>query len=309
MFTKRFARPAAALAAAATLALTLAACTGAADAAEGAPALEAFRIAYLPNEDAAHVADARASIAAELSEALALPVEEFITSDYAAMVEAMRLGHVEMAFFGPLSFTRAHDRAGALPMAQFAPEGNPELSEIRSIMVVRADSGIYTLDDVDGATMAFVDPDSTTGTLLPSNALIEHFADRDLTIDDLQTNGRLFETVLFSGGHQASLTAVLMGDVDVAAISSRFLSAGIERGEFPEDYLRVVYATDVVPGNTLAVRPGLSDEVMTQLHDFLMAFDDEVFFYGFQGNAALRFVPSSLDDFQDLIALDRRLNQ
>ncbi|MCL1899707.1 MAG: phosphate/phosphite/phosphonate ABC transporter substrate-binding protein [Promicromonosporaceae bacterium] len=288
-----------------TAALT--ACGGGDSTAEG-EALSVFRIAYLPNEDAAHVADARASIAAELSEAIGLTVEEFITTDYAAMVEAMRLGHVEMAFFGPLSFTRAHDRAGAIPMAQFAPEGNPELSEIRSVMVVRADSGIYTLDDLEGATMAFVDPDSTTGTLLPSNVIIEHFAGRDLTLDDLQTNGRLFSTVLFSGGHAASLTAVQMGDVDVAAISSRFITAGIERGDFPEDYLRIIYATDVVPGNTLAVRPDLGDDLMEQLHDFLMAFDNEVFFYGFQGNADLRFVPSRLEDFADLIALDARLN-
>lgn len=308
MNTKTLTRTATAAAAATALALTLAACGGGSNDADAID-LDVFRIAYLPNEDAAHVADARASIAAELEAALGIPVEEFITSDYAAMVEAMRLGHVEMAFFGPLSFTRAHDRAGAIPMAQFAPEGDPALSEIRSVMVTRADSGLYSLDDVEGATMAFVDPDSTTGTLLPSNALIEHFADRNLTLDDLQTNGRLFNTVLFSGGHAASLTAVLMGDVDVAAISSRFISAGIERGEFAEDYLRIIYATDVVPGNTLAVRPGLGDELMETLANFLWEFDNEVFFYGFQGNADLRFVPSKLSDFDELIALDARLSQ
>lgn len=306
MKLNRIARASTTVAAAAGALALVAGCTPGAAAAGGE--LEVFRIAYLPNEEAPHVIDARTSMQEGLEAALGVDVREYITTDYAAMVEAMRLEQVEMAFFGPLSFTRAYERAGAIPMAQFAPEGNPDLAEIRSIMVVRADSDIYSLDDIEGRTIAFVDPDSTTGTLLPSNAIIEHFPDRDLDLHDLQTNGVLFDAVAFSGGHQQSLNAVLMGDVEIAPISSRFLAAGIERGDFAEDYLRVIYATDIVPGNTLAVRPGLPADLMANLETFLMEFDDEVFFYGFQGNPALRFFRTTLEDFQELIELDRRLN-
>ena len=50
--------------------------------------------------------------------------------------------------------------------------------------------------------MAFVDPDSTSGNLVPTAEIIQAFPDEELNSDMLHTNGDFFEAVSFSGSHQ-----------------------------------------------------------------------------------------------------------
>ena len=73
--------------------------------------------------------------------------------------------------------------------------------------------------------MAFVDPNSTSGNLIPSAAIMKAFPGDKLSMDDLHTNGKFFQAVSFSGKHQAGLAAVVKGDVQVAPISDAILAA------------------------------------------------------------------------------------
>ena len=52
--------------------------------------------------------------------------------------------------------------------------------------------------------MAFVDPDSTSGNLVPTAEIIQAFPDDDLNSDMLHTNGDFFEAVSFSGSSSCS---------------------------------------------------------------------------------------------------------
>jgi phosphonate transport system substrate-binding protein len=77
---------------------------------------------------------------------------------------------------------------------------------------VRADSEITELQDASGKSVAFSGPLSTGGYLFPVAKLVE---------DGLISSGgdpkEFFDNVVFSGGYQQSLMALLRGDVDVAS--------------------------------------------------------------------------------------------
>ena len=214
----------AAMLSAAALAACSAPASGPANAAGTKPAK--IVIAYLPNEADEKVAEFRKGFGEDLSKALSIPVEEFLSADYNATVEAMRTGKADMALFGPLTFTQAAERAKAEPLAVIAKNADKSLSVYQSLLIVKADSTINTIQDIKGHTMAFVDPNSTSGNLVPSAEILKAFPNEKMTIDDLHTNGKFFSAVSFSGKHQAGLQAVIKGDVEVAPIASNTFSGG-----------------------------------------------------------------------------------
>ncbi len=74
-------------------------------------------------------------------------------------------------------------------------------------IITRADSGIKTLDDLRGKSFAFGDALSTTGNVFPRKMFKEH------GIEPV----RDFRQMLYSGGHDATVLAVLNGKVDAGA--------------------------------------------------------------------------------------------
>lgn len=112
-----------------------------------------------------------------------------------------------------------------------APDGDKSQAVYHSVLITQADHDeINGIQDIQGKTMAFVDPDSTSGSLVPSSDIMTAFPDMGLTVEKLRTNGEFFDAVTFSGKHQPGLQAVIMGDVDVAPISDQILQSEIDSG-------------------------------------------------------------------------------
>ena len=129
-----------------------------------------------------------------------------------------------MAYLGALSVALAEERAGAEPIVMKAEDGDPEKAVYHSVLGgQRSNDEINSIEDIKGKTMAFVDPDSTSGNLVPAMDIIHAFPDEELNSDKLHTNGDFFEAVSYSGSHQAGLQAVIKGDVDVVPISDQIL--------------------------------------------------------------------------------------
>src|SRR5690349_14396260 len=82
---------------------------------------------------------------------------------YAAVIEAMRAGHVQIASVGPAAYALARKVMGdeIAPVAvTLDQDGN---LGYYSVIAVRADSPYQTLADIKGKSFAFADPNSTSG--------------------------------------------------------------------------------------------------------------------------------------------------
>lgn len=165
-------------------------------------AAEPLRVSFIPE-----VATTSDSIAAKqpfveyLSRAVGRPVKLIIPTNYAAVVEALGNGSLDVAHFGALTYVKARLRYGAIPIVQRAED-----RRFHSLFIT-ADPKITSLKDVAGKTFAFGDVNSTSGHLIPAADLIAAGIDPDHGI-----------TARFTGNHTNTAIAVNAGQVAAGAI-------------------------------------------------------------------------------------------
>lgn len=268
-----------------------------------------FTIAYAPNESTEQSSDARNGLAADLEKALGMEVKEIQASDYNAIIEALRTGKANMAYMGPLSVALAVERADAEPIVMKAPNGDKSQAVYHSVLIACADNDeINSIEDIKGKTMAFVDPDSTSGNLVPTSEIIKAFPNDNLNTDKLHTNGDFFEAVSFSGKHQAGLQAVIKGDVDVVPISDQILASEIANGNVAEGDVKVIHTSSTIPAEAMVVGTSVDDDLQTKLVDFLTSYDNEAYFTDVIKVEGARFVPCDVSDYEPIVELNQIIN-
>lgn len=269
-----------------------------------------FVIAYAPNESTEQSADARNGLAKDLGEALGMEVEEIQASDYNAIIEALRTGKADMAYMGPLAIALGVERAGVEPIVMKAEDGDKNKAVYHSVFITNSkNSDINSIQDIKGKTMAFVDPDSTSGNLVPTAEIIKTFPDDNLNSDLLHTNGEFFEAVSFSGKHQAGLQAVIKGDVDVAPISDQILASEIQNGNANEGDVKIIHESGAIPAEGMVVSQNVDDELKAELISFLTAYDNADYFNLVIKKDNARFVECSLDDYEAIVELNNIINE
>lgn len=269
---------------------------------------EKIVIAYAPNESTDESADARAGLAKDLEEALGVEVEEIQASDYNAIIETLRTGQADAAYIGALAIAYASDRAEAIPVAMKAPDGDRSQAVYHSLLVTSSSKeDINTIEDIKGKTIAFVDPESTSGNLFPSYEIIKAFPDENLTSDDLHTNGKFFEASSYSGKHQAGLQAVIRGDVDIVPISDQILKSEIANGNAKETDIKIIHESEAIPAEGFVVSKNMSDELREKFQEFLVTYDNAEYFEKVIKVPNARFIEASIEDYQVVIDLNNTL--
>ena len=267
-----------------------------------------FTIAYAPNESTDQSSDARKGLAKELEEYLGCEVEEIQASDYNAIIEALRTGQADAAYIGALAIAYASDRAEAIPVAMKAPDGDRSQAVYHSLLVTSSSKeDINTIEDIKGKTIAFVDPESTSGNLFPSYEIIKAFPDENLTSDDLHTNGKFFEASSYSGKHQAGLQAVIRGDVDIVPISDQILKSEIANGNAKEADIKIIHESEAIPAEGFVVSKNMSDELREKFQEFLVTYDNAEYFEKVIKVPNARFIEASIEDYQVVIDLNNTL--
>jgi phosphonate transport system substrate-binding protein len=214
-------------------------------------------LGMVPSREADVIVDSLGPIADLLSAELLIPVETFVSTNFVGLVEAIGTGRVDIGLFGPAALVQAMDVHGAEVILASVRRGS---TTYRSQFNVRCDSGITEFEQLRGATIAFVDPGSTSGYQFPYVTLKETYGiDPDTEM-----------TAIFAGSHDASALAVYNGDVDVAVtFGGSPGSDGREtiEGDFPDvkEVVCILGFSADIPNDGAVVRPGLDPELVEQI--------------------------------------------
>lgn len=163
-------------------------------------------------------------------------------------------------------------------------------------------------EQVDKCQAALQLEASFSGNLIPSAAIMKAFPGEKLSMDDLHTNGKFFQAVSFSGKHQAGLAAVVKGDVQVAPISDAILAAEINAGRVSKDDVKIIFASDPIPSEPMALRRDLPAEVKEKVKNFILSYDNAAYYKGVMGAEDKRFVECSIEDYKGIIDLNKALS-
>jgi phosphonate transport system substrate-binding protein len=195
-----------------------------------------------------------------LGELIGTRVRVTVASDYAAVVEALRNKTADLAFVHPAGYVLAHREAKATIVAKNQWHGKTSFT---ARFYVRKESGLKTLEDLRGKTIAFVDPASSSGYIYPMVMLIQ----RGLVQNrDPKT---FFRDVMFAGSHDASMRALLNGHVDAIAsfdmAREQYLKTEAER-----ERLTWVAETPPIPEAGIAAREGLPPATFARVRAALL---------------------------------------
>jgi len=233
----------------------------------GAEMPDPLVMGLIPAEDNQEVLRDFEPLVEYLSEKLGVEVEPYTATDYSGIIEAMRSGEVDVAWFGPLSYVLAADVAGAEAVAvPYEQEG--EEPTYKSIILTQADNAeISSIEDVQEKTFSFVDPSSTSGYLYPQKML------KDAGIDPEQD----LAEARFAGGHDASILAIASGNVEAGASWDGQLQTMMEAGAVEENSVKVIAESDPIPKDPIAVRGDLPEGVKKRIQEaFLNATPETV---------------------------------
>jgi phosphonate transport system substrate-binding protein len=229
----------------------------------GTPARAADRPLHLvltPSQKPTDLLAAGEEFGRVLGGLVGVPVRVTVASDYAAVVEALRNRTADLAFVHPVGYVLANREAKALIVAKNQWHGKTTFS---ARFYVRKDSGLKTLEDLRGKTIAFVDPASSSGYIYPMVLLIQ----RGLVQNrDPKT---FFREVVFAGSHDASMRSLLNGHVDAIAsfdmAREQYLKTEAER-----ERVAWVAETPQIPEAGIAAREGLDPAMFARVRSALL---------------------------------------
>lgn len=261
---------------------------------------ESLTVGIPPIENAEEGQRRYGPLADYLTENLGVPVRLRMASAYSGIIQAMDAGEADMAMFGAAAYASAHDVLnGDLQPLGHAVSRTGDRG-YHAVIIVPADSEAQSLQDLKGDTLAFADPNSASGYLVPNFYLGE----MGLGDDHFASTG-------FAGSHDNGILAVVRGTYGAAATwhyteDNGAVQRMTDRGEIEENTVRVIWESPLIPSDAWSVRASMPDDLKNALLDALTTFheaDPDRFDIVSSGGSWTEIVPVGHDAFEDSIAM------
>ncbi|KJC50619.1 hypothetical protein UB31_12300 [Bradyrhizobium sp. LTSP849] len=223
-----------------------------------------IRFSVRPNENAEGMSR-WGEMAEYLASALRTKVVVRQTTDYAGTIEALRSKRLELAYLGAAGYAQAWlvTQANVEPIAAVVAAGGD--TGYYSMIIVKSDSNYRTVDDLQGKTLAYTDPNSTSGFEVPSFFLRKEGKDPS----------KFFAKTGFAGTHENAVMAVYNGTYDAAATwytaETRTNVTRMEsKGLIPPNAVRLVWKSPKIEGDVFTARSDLPSSMRLDIQKALL---------------------------------------
>lgn len=276
--------------------------------------VETFRIGILGGENEADRLREYDCQKAYLEEALGVPVELFPASDYAGVLQGLLAGQLEYAGLGSSGYAGLYLQDGDAVEPLYTTMQIDGSLGYYSVMYVRADSDIETLEDMEGKSLAFADPNSTSGYLVPSAELANEEG------IDMES---YFSRTGFAGGHEQGVVAVLQGQYDAGVTwtsgvgdkamgySRGNLRSMVEKDMLDMDDIRIVWQSNLITNGPHVIRTDLPRELKHLVAGAMMRMpvEDEACFTAIAQGDAKGYFPIGTEFYMPIINMRKALQQ
>lgn len=234
---------------------------------------ETLRLTIVPYEALEKLEDEYTPMAQYLARKLGRKDGRFIkVVDYAGTLAALEAGQVDVAYLSPLPYALATSRMKVQPLAMPIVKGK---LTYQGIVFVRSDSPIKRLSDLKGRTMAFGDPTSTSGYLLPLRLL--------------EQNGvpaNALKRWYHAGDANVVVTAVENGAADAGAAYENVFEVAYRETPEKTKLMRAIGRTEAIPNGIYVARGDMPPSQVEALKKAFLDMNSDP-----EGKTALEKIP------------------
>ncbi|MFB6276078.1 MAG: phosphate/phosphite/phosphonate ABC transporter substrate-binding protein [Halothece sp.] len=192
-----------------------------------------------------------------------------VTQDWIGISEALRAGTLDVAWLGPWGYVLAnHNSPDISAIATVKYQGDPFYY---SLLMARSDASFDTLAEAieqsrngDQLKLSLADVGSTSGWLIPTAEFKKRGVDPKQVFDYSE-----------GASHAAQAISVISGQVDIASDYNRNLDVLVSQGRIDRDKIKIIWKSDPLPNDPIAIRGGLSEQVKQGLQSALVDLSSE----------------------------------
>jgi phosphate/phosphite/phosphonate ABC transporter binding protein len=214
-----------------------------------------LRMGVIPLESPAEMYRRFSPLAEYLRKRVGKRVELLIATDFEGTIVNLEEGKTDLAFLTPTTYIEARKRCGVEILVKALRNGVPWM---HSVIVVRSDSGMTTVEELRGMRVAFGDRLSTTSFLLPLAMLTE----AGIGLDDLKSYA-------FLGHHDDVAKAILAREYDAGGLRESTAKAFSERG------LSILKTSAEIPEFNICVSRTMDRKISLDLKKALLSLKRE----------------------------------
>jgi len=252
-----------------------------------------LQVAVLPDESPATLIKKNEGFKKYLEAQLAKKIELIVTTDYSSMIEAMRHGRLDLAYFGPLSYLLAKQKS-ELPIEAYAAQVNKGTPTYTSVIIANIAAGVRSIKDIQGKNMAYGDVASTSSHLIPKAILAEK---------GLEAKKNYQEH--FLGAHDAVAIAVQNGNAQAGGLSKPIFDSLIERKIIDLEKVRVLEESKPYPNYPWTMRSDLKPQLKEKIREAFYKLKDPEILKPLKADG---FAPIDDKDYDGIRQLARILN-
>lgn len=223
-----------------------------------------IKIHFLPSLEAKVLEDNSKVFKTFLEANTPYKYEFSVLQSYVAVVESFGTKKADVAILNSFGYLLAHEKFGVEARMLVLRHG---LATYQAQFIVPADSKIKKLEDLEGKKIAFVDPSSASGYILPLKTL----KDRNITPKD----------TIFAMKHDAVVTKVYLGEVDAGATFYSPPSEGkmddarrLVLTQYPdvEKKVKILELSEPIPNDPIVFRKEMSEPMKQQIIEAFAKF-------------------------------------
>ncbi len=223
-----------------------------------------IKLFFTPSVDAKVIEDNSKVFKAYLEKNTPYKFQVSVPQSYVAVVEAFGTKRADVAAMNTFGYILANEKYGTEARLTVLRHG---AATYQSQFLAKSDSKIQTLEDFKGKKLAFVDPVSASGYLLP--------------LKMLKDKGIEFKESTFAGKHDNVVSMIYQGQVDGGATFYSPPHDGeiqdarrLVKTQYPdvEKKVKIVTLSDGIPNDPIIFRKDMPEEMKTKIVDAFIQF-------------------------------------
>jgi phosphonate transport system substrate-binding protein len=185
-------------------------------------------------------------------------------NSYNETIDGLAAGTIDFAFLGGVTYVRARAKIGVIPLVQRTSD-----LQFHSLFIAGADTPIHSLRDLKDKKIAYGDPTSTSGHIIPYLEMKEAGLNPDKDVK-----------FRYSGGHALTAKLVEAGVVDAGAVDESVFKSMVSGGKIDSHKVRVFFTSKPFVDYVWVSRKGISEAERQKFADALLELkegkDDDV---------------------------------